>query len=50
MAAPVGRSEKRFTKMITVELARPDAPQLKETVVTHFENASLPKRRLSPKT
>jgi len=34
MAAPVGRSEKRITKMITVELARPDTPQLKETAIT----------------
>jgi hypothetical protein len=34
MAAPVGRSEKRIKKMITVELARSDAPQLKETAIT----------------
>jgi hypothetical protein len=34
MAAPVGRSEKRITKKIMVELARPDAPQLKETAIT----------------
>jgi DNA-directed RNA polymerase subunit N (RpoN/RPB10) len=34
MAMPVGRSEKRITKKIMVELARPDAPQLKETAVT----------------
>jgi PilZ domain len=34
MAAPVGRSEQRITKKIMVELARPDAPQLKETAIT----------------
>ncbi len=34
MAMPVGRSEKRITKKIMVELARPDAPQLKETAIT----------------
>jgi PilZ domain len=31
MAVPVGRSEKRIAKKTTVELARPDVPQIRET-------------------
>jgi hypothetical protein len=38
MAVPPGRSRARITKRVVVELARPDASQLKETAVA--ENVS----------
>lgn len=34
MAVPAGRSDRRITKELTVELARPDASRTKETAVT----------------
>jgi hypothetical protein len=39
MAVPHGRSDKRVTKEVMVELARPDDPRLKETAMA--QNKSL---------
>ena len=39
MAMPTGRSDKRITKEGAVELARPDASQLKETAIAQNVSA-----------
>jgi hypothetical protein len=39
MAVPTGRSDKRIAKEVTVELARPDHLQLKETAITQNVSA-----------
>jgi hypothetical protein len=36
---PTGRSDKRITKEVAVELARPDASQLKEATIAHNVSA-----------
>src|SRR5258708_29017327 len=39
MAVPHGRSDKRVTKEVMVELARPDDPRLKETAIAQNVSA-----------
>lgn len=39
MAVPHGRSDKRVTKEVTVELVRPDDPRLKETAIAQNVSA-----------
>jgi len=39
MAMPTGRSDKRITKEVAVELARPDAPQLREMAIAQNVSA-----------
>jgi hypothetical protein len=39
MAMPTGRSDKRITKEMAVELVRPDASQFKETAMAQNVNA-----------
>jgi hypothetical protein len=39
MTAPNGRSDRRITKEVAVELARPDDPQLKETAIAQNVSA-----------
>jgi hypothetical protein len=45
MVMPTGRSEKRITKEVAVELARPDASQLKERAIA--QNVSVRGMRLA---
>jgi len=39
MAMPTGRSDRRITKEVAMELARPDAPQLREMAIAQNVSA-----------